>query len=595
MTETQHLQRRIPGSKVVCSTTDHAANMISEKVGVSSTLVRNSLGAVIGLFFFCYFVFNILEGCISHGSALAAGDTHSHKKLAVFRNTKLTIGRARVFLNHSTRKQILWQQQALLDMPPKELTDLSKTRFLNLGEAAETLRQQLPAVLPAMRIAIASITDKTKKAVATALYSKLASPSFLICLSIESVAIGVVNISNRFFQGKFLNFSSYRLKLKQTLLELQLQKTNNGPEQLLRKELRGRLGDCYTLTDKDWVTMKSRTVLFIDVLCDRLVKRIPELKIVCDFDVFDPTAITTVHGYGVKRIKRLFEHFLNRRQPHNNAQMAARQWAVFRDDFPRYHKQHPEIADTMGVMNALLTDSVFESLPILRDLCDIALTLSFSTAIVESTFSVFRIIKNYRTNGLSSEMLSDLLTICMNGPAECPVDKSEEIACQWLDCVARRFTTDDKSQKPWAAEDDLLLFSGLAARAHNKHRRPLQSFPLLSPAFSSSSSSSSSSMSSSSSSSMSSSSFSAEEIDEEDDDDEQEEEEDDQGWQKDEEEEEEEDDEEENEAGAVSNVAEDEEQNVMEIEGKEGSEEEDDEKGDDEDDEEEDDDEEDGE
>jgi hypothetical protein len=174
------------------------------------------------------------------------------------------------------------------------------------------------------------------------------------------------------------------------------------------------------------------------------------LKIVCCFDIFCPTAMQPrVKKYGVKRIKRLFRHFLSVRYPTRSASEAKNQWCVFRDAFEAFRSSHPNAVDTVGVMMALLREDQFNAYDILRDLCAIALSLPFSTAIVESTFSVMRVIKNYRTNALSARMLDDLICKCMSGPPEISNDKSEEIAALWLSIIDRRFTKTDKSRRPW--------------------------------------------------------------------------------------------------------------------------------------------------
>jgi hypothetical protein len=190
-----------------------------------------------------------------------------------------------------------------------EMIDLSKARFLNVGEATERLLGQLPAVVPALGLVAEGLTGNGRTRVTTLLTS-IKKPSFLICLAIETVAIGVVNIGNHAFQDKALNFSSYRLELKLMLRELKLQKQQGGPGALLRNRLQGPLGEIYQLEDNDWATMRARTARFIDILLDRLKKRLPQLKILCCFDVFDISTWTTDPAFGIDNIKKLFRHFL---------------------------------------------------------------------------------------------------------------------------------------------------------------------------------------------------------------------------------------------------------------------------------------------
>jgi hypothetical protein len=57
----------------------------------------------------------------------------------------------------------------------------------------------------------------------------------------------------------------------------------------------------------------------------------------------------------------------------------------------------------------------------LKELCAIALTIPFSTAIVETAFSIMKAVKNYRTNALLDDTLDDIMQVVMNGPPEMPV------------------------------------------------------------------------------------------------------------------------------------------------------------------------------
>jgi hypothetical protein len=64
-----------------------------------------------------------------------------------------------------------------------------------------------------------------------------------------------------------------------------------------------------------------------------------------------------------------------------------------------------------------------EFLPVvwMRELSTIALSLPFSTAIVETAFSVMNVGKNFRTNGMHDDVQRDLLQVCLNGPPEMSV------------------------------------------------------------------------------------------------------------------------------------------------------------------------------
>jgi hypothetical protein len=199
--------------------------------------------------------------------------------------------------------------------------------------------------------------------------------------------------------------------------------------------------------------MRTRTKRFITILLARLKKRLPHLKILVHFDIFDISTWTTDPDFGVPGIKALFVHFLARRTA-GIEEEAVSQWRVFLDDSANFRKAHPAVKDAVGVMMALLTESTFRDLSLPRDVCDIALSLPFSTAIVEGTFSGLRVLDNYRTNGLSWDLLDDLITVCMNGPREMSIAKSEELGKIWPDVLSRRENNDlSKAAYPLPSSD----------------------------------------------------------------------------------------------------------------------------------------------
>jgi hypothetical protein len=175
-----------------------------------------------------------------------------------------------------------------LGLPVEVPVDLCKTRFLSLGEATIVLLRQLLAIMLTLDEAVTRASKKEVAIHASTLRSRLASPPFLICLCIESVLINILNLTNLTFQGRRLNFTSYRISLEKTIVQLEAQKNNNGPARFLQGQLSTTpLGKFYKLSDKDWENMGKKTTLFADALTLALKRRFPELDQLCDFDIFD--------------------------------------------------------------------------------------------------------------------------------------------------------------------------------------------------------------------------------------------------------------------------------------------------------------------
>jgi hypothetical protein len=232
------------------------------------------------------------EHCINHRANLTLKDTLKMKLLKCFADAKELAGRARNAVHTAARMPKLIYHQQQMGIVQEVPVDLSKIRFPSLGEATIVLIRQLPPILATLDDVIKEASKKDIAVNAQALRSRLASNPFLICLSIEAVCVNVLNISNKQFQSRLLNFSSYRASMVRTIQELQEQKDRNGPAAFLLKQLEGGkpLGNYYKFNATDWAAMGKKTILFVDSLIEALNARFPELDQLCDFDIFDPNS-----------------------------------------------------------------------------------------------------------------------------------------------------------------------------------------------------------------------------------------------------------------------------------------------------------------
>jgi hypothetical protein len=200
------------------------------------------------------------------------------------------------------------------------LIDQARTRFLSLGEAAVRQFQQLPASIATIRAVVQTTTDGKVRTRGNAILRSVTSKSYLICVSIEAMVVNHVNMMNRSYQSRIVNFSSYRTLLHKTTTRLQAIKNGNQVMQWLQHRLqespalRGSYPD-FTLADFE--LGRKRTAVFVDLFVSRLEQRIPQLDVVCRFDVFEPTSmpLTENDTYGVEDIRELFRVFIARREP----------------------------------------------------------------------------------------------------------------------------------------------------------------------------------------------------------------------------------------------------------------------------------------
>jgi hypothetical protein len=186
--------------------------------------------------------------------------------------------------------------------------------------------QQLPAAILTIRAAVQAATDGKVRVRGNSILRSITSKSYLICLSIEAMVVSTVNVMNRSYQGRKVNFSSYRTNLDRTTARLRAMGDGNEVMQWLQYRLQqsAALRQCYSpFNASDFDLGRKRTILFVGMFVTRLSKRIPQLELLKHFDALDPSAmpgpsrgLNAVSNYGVASILKLFNTFIVRREPH---------------------------------------------------------------------------------------------------------------------------------------------------------------------------------------------------------------------------------------------------------------------------------------
>jgi hypothetical protein len=356
------------------------------------------------------------------------GLNDTHKKLVPFRNAKRVFSNAHTFVNRPARKLVLQDKQRQMGIPEHNLIDSGKTRMLTTADSAVRLFEQLPCVSATVQAVRDTTTDSKVRARADGLLARLNANSFIINLAVEAFVLNPVNKFNRRLQARLLNFHSCRADLDRTLQEIEQIKEDDAVMKWLqfRLTISPFLRSRYNLSAKDLLMGKKRTTDFVDALRDSLKKRIPELDLVTSFDALDPDTLDTKRNnpdYGVADILKLFRHFIQKREPNKTEADVLHEWAQWKSYWDRFRAgRGKECTDVVGVMEVLLKEGeALAMFPILRDLSAVALTLTFSTAVLESAFSVLKVVKNYRSNALGDDTVDDILNILLNGPVEMSV------------------------------------------------------------------------------------------------------------------------------------------------------------------------------
>ena len=93
----------------------------------------------------------------------------------------------------------------------------------------------------------------------------LKNKSLLLSLGVNAICVGRINIMNRQYQGRGLNFKSYTVSLEKTLEALRLIAESDAVTSWLSYRVEKKetgLGKYFQLNDKDKAVCKARTDLF---------------------------------------------------------------------------------------------------------------------------------------------------------------------------------------------------------------------------------------------------------------------------------------------------------------------------------------------
>jgi hypothetical protein len=213
------------------------------------------------------------------------------KALVPLNNAKKCTQNVRVFIMQPGRLVEYTRQCGLLHIYAYVSVDQARTRFLSLGNASVRQFLQLPASIATTRAVVQTTTDGKVRMRGNAILRSTTSKSYLICVSIEAMVVNRVNIMNRSYQSRTVNLSSYLTLLHKTTTRLQAIKNDNQVMQWLQYRLQENpsLRESYPeFTVADFELGWKHTTIFVDLFVSRLEQRIPQLDIVCRFDVFEP-------------------------------------------------------------------------------------------------------------------------------------------------------------------------------------------------------------------------------------------------------------------------------------------------------------------
>jgi hypothetical protein len=207
----------------------------------------------------------------------------------------------------------------------------------------------------------------------------------LVSLAIEAMTFGRVNIMNRQFQARGLNFYSYRLYLRNTLADLEKMSAAEAPWKWLEYRVNNPatgLSTIYTLDIADRTLCKTRTTLFITALIRHLKERIAVPEMYRHLDVFDPAQTeealkTKIKNYGKKSIAFLHVLLLSKRQPLLPLELLESEYTTWLlNGFPAWRKEHPHSNIIQMMEDVLGGGDKYAAYTAMREIFAIALSPS---------------------------------------------------------------------------------------------------------------------------------------------------------------------------------------------------------------------------
>ena len=357
---------------------------------------------------------------------------NSNKKTALYANLQMNLSSIRV--NENTRKVVT-----------RKIQKACRTRWLSLGKAVKSLKQDYPAVLTTLK----TLDEEHHDAAAKGLFMHLNTFKFIGTIYILNQVIPILDSVSKTFQKGSVTFSHIapnvvyaKMKLEQEALS---HKAISDAVQDLKPN--GRLtvqGVEVEVTQQGLVEVDNLLHKYVEALVQHLDERFKNsLPLFSLFTVFDPLLLPSPDSvafldYGKAEIAEIGKIYAPEKIPEVVAEFELFKFHMARFNIPAPEKLIGE-TQTEAVLKKLLQMGTL--FPLLASFAEAILSLPITNAWPERGASSIKRIKTRLRPRLSNKMLESLLHISINGPEVCTEECEQLIRAAvdlWLNQKKRK-------------------------------------------------------------------------------------------------------------------------------------------------------------
>ena len=324
---------------------------------------------------------------------------HSNKKTALYAKVQMDL--TSLNLNENTKKAVV-----------RKIQKACRTRWLSLGKAVKSLKQDYPAVLTTLRL----LNDERHDAAAKGLFMHLNSFTFIGTIYILSQVIPILDTVFKTFQKGSVTFSHIAPNLAYAKMKLQEALSRRAITDAVRDlQPNGRLavqGVDVQVINQDMVQVDNLLHTYVDALLQHLNERFQNsLPLFSRLTVFDPLLLLLPDSvafleYGKVKIQQIAKIYAPGKVAEVVAEFELFKFHMVRFDIPAPAKLIGETQAEVVLKNLLQMDALF---PLLSSIAEAILTLPTSNAWPECGASSIKRVKTRLRSSLSNKMLESLL------------------------------------------------------------------------------------------------------------------------------------------------------------------------------------------
>ena len=360
---------------------------------------------------------------------------NANKKTTLYAKVQMNLNG--IMVNERTRKVVT-----------RKIQKACRTRWLSLGKAVKSLKEDYPAVLTTLK----ALDEDHHDAAGKGLFMRLNTFKFIGAIYILNQVIPILDTVSKSFQKGSVTFSHIAPNVAYAKMKLEQEALSHQAIYDAVQDLKpnGRLtlqGVTVEVTPNGLVEVDNLVHKYVEALIQHLDERFKDsLPLFSLFTVFDPVLLPSPDSvafldYGKDEIAKIGMIYAPEKVSEVVAEFELFKFHMARFDIPAPEKLIGETQTEFVLKKLLQMDTLF---PLLASFAEAILCLPITNAWPERGASSIKRIKTRLRSRLSNKMLGSLLQISINGPEVCTEECDQLIRAAvdlWLNQKKRRKRT----------------------------------------------------------------------------------------------------------------------------------------------------------